>query len=90
MMVIASVFFYNLFYLMRRKYIFLAAGAISYLLFFNSTGNYWYPFFALPLFYVLFIPRIRRGMEHREPRPEIPNSFKRGVRTAQLMCMVFR
>lgn len=66
--VIGIIFFYNLIYLMRGQYIFLSAGGVAYLVFFNSISNYWYPFYALPLFYVLFLPRnINAGQNPGRP-----------------------
>lgn len=42
-------------YLLKERLVFLSSGLIAFLIFYNSIGNYWYPFFSLPIFYVLFI-----------------------------------
>lgn len=55
-LVFAALIFCNIYYLIQNRCNYLVAGAFAYLVFFIETPTYYYPFFSLPLFYILFIP----------------------------------
>ena len=52
----------SLLYLTKRGFVFLSSGLISFLIFYTSILNYWYPYFSLPIVYILFVSRSKSDL----------------------------
>jgi hypothetical protein len=57
LLVLLAMLYFNIKMLIVSRNFYLASGSIAFIVFLNTISNYFYPFYCLPLLYIMFIPK---------------------------------